>query len=134
MAKLRLAQSRALLFWKQKANIKWMREGDANTRFFHQTVKERRRRQCIRRITCEYMVACDSQQDIENEVIRYYQTLFTGGQTERHDDILQYIPWLVSDDENSHLLSLSTLEEVKQAVWDLSPTSAAGPDGFPGSF
>lgn len=26
------------------------------------------------------------------------------------------------------------LQEVKQVVWNLSPTSAAGPDGFPGSF
>lgn len=32
------------------------------------------------------------------------------------------------------LQGIPSLEEVKASVWDLSPTSVAGPDGYPGSF
>lgn len=109
-----------------------MREGDANTCFYHQTVKDQRRRQVIRRIVRDDGVECDDAHDIEVEAVRYYQALFATGTTSQPESILQCIPQLVSD--NDTLMSLPTLQEVKQAVWDLNPTSVAGPDGFLGSF
>lgn len=134
MAKLHLAQSRTLLYWKQKANVKWMSEGDANTHFFNNTVKERRRRQTIKHIIQEGAMECDIPQDIEQAAVHYYQTSFERSQTAQYEEILQYIPNLLSEEDNDFLLAIPTIQEVKQAVLDLSPTSAVGPDGFPGSF
>lgn len=133
MAALRLAQSRTSLFWKQKANVKWLK-GDANTHFYHQRVKNRRRRQAMRRIIREDGAECDLAYDINLEAIRFFQSLFSASTTSQHDSILQYITHLISADDNELQLSMPTLQEVKQAVWDLSLSSAAGPDGFLGSF
>lgn len=47
VAQIRLVQNRAFLFWKQKVNVKCLKERDANTTFYHQTVKDKRRRQSI---------------------------------------------------------------------------------------
>ena len=37
-------------FWRQKAAIKWLKQGEANTAFFHVLVRERRNRNYIARI------------------------------------------------------------------------------------
>lgn len=49
---------------------------------FQQKVKERRRTQAIKRIIREDGVEFESQQDIENEAIRYYKTLFSASHTQ----------------------------------------------------
>lgn len=37
-------------FWNKKTNIKWIREGDHNTRYFQQTVNKRRQRLYLHQI------------------------------------------------------------------------------------
>lgn len=38
------------MFWKQKANVKRLKDGDKNTKFFHHTVQQRRQKLHIHRI------------------------------------------------------------------------------------
>ncbi|VFQ90282.1 unnamed protein product [Cuscuta campestris] len=39
--------NREFIFWKQKCNLKWLQEGDANTKFFHNLAKAKRSQQRI---------------------------------------------------------------------------------------
>ena len=39
------------VLWKQRAKIKWLREGDANTKKFHAMVGEHRRMKHINHLT-----------------------------------------------------------------------------------
>ena len=47
---LKLALLREASYSRQKLCIRWMKEGDANTRFFHAQVEKRRVRTCIHRM------------------------------------------------------------------------------------
>jgi hypothetical protein len=35
------------IYWRQRSRINWLQHGDMNTRFFHHTTKDRRRRNKI---------------------------------------------------------------------------------------
>lgn len=133
-ANLLLHLCREEIFWRQKAHVKWAKDGDANTKFFHMSVKDRHRRQRINSIRNDEGVLLDSQPQIQNEAVRFFTHLYQGGDSTRMDELLTHIPTLLQPNDHSLLLQPVTLSEVKQAVWELDPDSAAGPNGFTGLF
>lgn len=59
-------------FWKQKARIKWLKEGDRNSRFFHATIQERRVRLRVSQIkdaTGQWLI---SETDIKSHVVDFF--------------------------------------------------------------
>ncbi|VFQ90762.1 unnamed protein product [Cuscuta campestris] len=121
-------------YWKQKASIKWIREGDYNTSFFHSLVKERRISQKIHKIRSEDGQWIQDKDDLLKEANFYFQQLYSKKVSENTEDFLSHIPKLLTVDDNSLLTQLPNEEEVKDAIWNLDPLSAAGPNGFTGEF
>ncbi|XP_071926168.1 uncharacterized protein [Coffea arabica] len=64
-------------FWRQKAAIKWIKEGDANTFFFHAAVKQKRSCNFIARIRGSGDSWFDSIEDIKLSASDFFSTLFT---------------------------------------------------------
>lgn len=60
-------------FGSKKANIKWLKEGDKNTIFFHQAVKHRRQKLAINRIRDGNSIWLDKHDDIANEVVEAFK-------------------------------------------------------------
>ncbi|KAH7855337.1 hypothetical protein Vadar_023843 [Vaccinium darrowii] len=63
-------------FWRQKARISWMVEGDRNTSFFHAKVTQRRKRNAIAGIQNSDGSWCDDPEDITKEFVQYFHQLF----------------------------------------------------------
>lgn len=117
-------------FWKLKSRINWLNDRDANTKYFHLTTIQRRRRNRISALkdTCSNWFFNPT--DIHNFIFRYYQNLFTFEQT--HSQYLH-------NDTNSHLLSTGDCyslgtplknSEITQALYSFKPLKALGHDGL----
>ncbi|KAL3529850.1 hypothetical protein ACH5RR_009172 [Cinchona calisaya] len=67
---------------------------------------------------------------IKQESVLFFQKLFDVDCTQPIGDSLDFIPRIVTEEDNANLVTAPTMEEVKKAVFSLSSDSAVGVDGF----
>ncbi|KAL8525760.1 hypothetical protein ACS0TY_015120 [Phlomoides rotata] len=65
------------LYWLQRSRVSWMREGDDNTKFFHNIANRRRRRNLIAGIRDGNGRICTERVTMERVFLDYFQGLFT---------------------------------------------------------
>ncbi|XP_037494378.1 uncharacterized protein LOC119370391 [Jatropha curcas] len=115
--------------------VKWLEDGDSNTKFFHNYVKLSRKFQRISSIKNSDGVWLSLQEDIGEEAVKHFSSLFQGEVMQQDcSQIIEYLPSLITTEHNLALGAISTDSEIKNAVWQLDPSSAPGPDGFDGRF
>lgn len=64
----------------------------------------------------------------------FFSRLYSSEQHQLDHELEEFIPHLVNDEDNSFLIALPHMEELKGVVFSLSANSAPGPDGFSGHF
>ncbi|KAL6218194.1 hypothetical protein ACLB2K_011409 [Fragaria x ananassa] len=121
-------------FWHQRSRVSWLKLGDQNTNFFHQSATKNRQRNRILRLRNSHGQWMDSDASIAATFLSYYQQLYTSVGPRDLDDILLLIDPVVTTSMNDCLSTPVTLVEVKQAILGLGSLKAPGPDGFPGLF
>ncbi|OIT37160.1 hypothetical protein A4A49_00689 [Nicotiana attenuata] len=107
---------------KQKTQLQWFKEGDANTKYFHSLVRGRRRNLYIHKIKDDDVdwISCD--ENIGEAACDHFQSLFsdTGGNI--REDLLSFIPSMTSQEDNAILNRDPTIEEIKHIVFSMNPT------------
>ncbi|KAH0647498.1 hypothetical protein KY285_032746 [Solanum tuberosum] len=119
---------------RQKARAKWLEEGDANTSYFHSTIKDRRRRLSLKKIMNEQNQWLEGNDQIAEGAVSFYQNLFSRESVAIDTETINYFPRCITDKDNEMLSALPTLQEVKECVFSLDPDSAPRPDGLNGCF
>ncbi|KAL6551326.1 hypothetical protein OROMI_021814 [Orobanche minor] len=128
-ANLTLTLSMEEDFWKQKANMKWMLEGERDSKFFHNLVKKKRQKiflHCIRDNGC----LITNPEDIQVSAVNYFSNCFAE-QIPILDEIdPNLVPKIITHDQNNMLCFTPTIDEIRSCVFDMEGDSVAGPDGF----
>lgn len=123
------------LFLAQRAKLKWIREGDANTNFFHAYVKNQKNRNKITAIANGSGQYVTSPTDISTLLVDFYQNHL--GQSAPRSSIDPMIVHMGAVIEQEDCLSLTRIPsdfEIKEAFFSIDDSKAPGVDGFSAAF
>ncbi|VFQ77269.1 unnamed protein product [Cuscuta campestris] len=76
-AELLFFSKRETDFWRQKSCIRWLKEGDASTKFFHNVVKNRRQKLRISSIKDDLGLNIEGDSNIASHAIDYYTKIYS---------------------------------------------------------
>jgi len=63
------------ILWRQKYRVRWLKEGEKNTNFFHMSTIARRTHNKIMKIHDEEGIERESHQDIENTPVNHFHNI-----------------------------------------------------------
>jgi hypothetical protein len=112
----------------QKSRSKWIQDGDSNSRFFHASIKGRRRRNNITVLKKgeDWIQGADN---IKIEVKDHFSKHFSEEWCNR--PFLEGIDFsTLSDDDNTFLLAPFEEEEFRDTIWSCDGNKSPGPAGF----
>ncbi|XP_042484544.1 uncharacterized protein LOC122064826 [Macadamia integrifolia] len=131
---LLIASRRHEALWAEKAKLRWVKNGDCNSKLFHLSVKMRRARNQISALKREDGSWVLDQRGIAEYSASFFEKFHEPTSIIEHPDLLDCIPKILSNEDVASLEAILGREEIKKAVWDMDPDSSPGPDGFPGKF
>jgi hypothetical protein len=121
--------------WYQRAKTKDLLEGDSNTKYFQLVASGKYRKTRIFQLQHEDGII-EGEQALKDCITTYYKDMSgppknssVSLEETRVDDNVQ-----VSQEENDLLVRPFTVEEVRDAVFQMEHNKAPGPNGFPTEF
>eukprot|EP00253_Pinus_taeda_P011292 PITA_11292 len=133
LGKLEERRKQEEVLWRQKSRIKWLREGERNTKFFHQAMIQHRQRNRILSIKDQNGERVVEQEGIEKVLVEHHKAILVEPLVDKSEaikEICSAISRLVTDDQNNALMRAANLEEIEEIVKSMKKGTAPGPDGF----
>nr|KAJ0217194.1 hypothetical protein LSAT_V11C300153710 [Lactuca sativa] len=122
----------ATLDLKKKLRVRWAVDGDENTRFFHEYVNNKNRKNTIYVLTINGSWSTDAK-EIMDEAVRFFEQKFKDRWPVRPKLIKNQYK-VLSDLDSKNLEEPFMLEEIKSVVWACANEKSPRPDGFTFKF
>ena len=124
-------------YWRQKSAFKWLREGDCNSKLFHQSVKIKRAALRIHRIQNSKGQWLEDPKEIVDAGVNYFKELLSdyllydaSYWNSLNMELERCVPKLVTSADNDILQAIPEIDEIRQVVFSLNSESSAGTDGY----
>lgn len=120
-------------YWKQRAKIFWLEEGDSNTRFFHASASTRKKMNHITNLKSEEGGIITKHDDLCNLIQAHFNNVFAG-KSSMDDSHLTDTENVITNVQNEELVAELSFEEFSLVVKQMHPDKASGPDGLNPAF
>jgi hypothetical protein len=120
--------------WRQKSRSLWLKAGDRNTTFFHKQAQARKSYNSIAEIKDGNSTYKDFE-SIKKAAFNHFQNLYREeGVTDPNSKFLEAVPSRTFPFMNQQLEAKISIQEIKEALFDMESDKAPGPDGFTARF
>lgn len=119
---------------RQRCRERWLRLGEAPTKYFFNKLKAKQDRESIRVLNLPNGHTTEDETEILAYIHQFYSELYTKDEqvqmaAESRNSTLELVTDSVTEDENTILLSMPSLEEVEEIVKNLPANKSPGLDG-----
>ncbi|KAM0844489.1 hypothetical protein ACQ4PT_057047 [Festuca glaucescens] len=122
------------MMWRQRSRVSWLKEGDRNTSYFHRKANWRQSKNTIKRIRGLNGNWTDDPEDIKKLANEFFNELYTNNASISPSDLLDLVHTPIDSEINANLCRDFSDEEIGDALFQIGPLKAPGPDGMPGRF
>ena len=129
------AHSAYLSFLRQKSKLMWLKDGDANTRFFHASIRMRQCHSSIHSIENFNGVIVNQPEDVANAFVDYYKVILGTSVSTKSvkPDIVALGP-IVNENMHAALTADFTSVDVHNAIFSIAVIQIPGPDCIGSQF
>ncbi|KAJ9536695.1 LOW QUALITY PROTEIN: hypothetical protein OSB04_un000168, partial [Centaurea solstitialis] len=119
---------------RQRAKVKWLTEGDANTKYFHRVIQERRHARFVHSVANSQGVFVFDD-DVAMAFIEHFMSII-GTVDEEVMPIMDDSLFVnrLSIGEANHMIRPILDEEIRQAIFSIGNDKSPGSDGFSAKF
>lgn len=119
--------------WDQRMKHQWAKDGDRNTRHFHLSVQQRRRKNTISHLQKDDQSWITDRGEITRELVTHFQELFRQPSSQ---DLPQFSiqGQVMSNLDNEAICRIPTQEEIWVVLVRMGSFTSPGPDGYPPVF
>ncbi|KAK3212233.1 hypothetical protein Dsin_016939 [Dipteronia sinensis] len=106
-------------FYRDWSRVKWLQDGDRNSSFFHASVRRRQYMNVLSSLSINGVLT-DDRLIIRDHIIKFYSNLFSldPSRVETEFPVVEdVIPSLVTDVENTFLISIPSTDNIHDAVF-----------------
>ncbi|XP_010541224.1 PREDICTED: uncharacterized protein LOC104814739 [Tarenaya hassleriana] len=125
-------------YFRQKSRIRWLKEGEQNTKYFHRVVLARQATNSIRFLVNDAGLKTYDVVMMKAMAVQHYRDILG---THDHNircwsktELQQILPFRCSEEDNSFLEEIPTESDIRSVVFELPKNKAPGPDGYPVEF
>lgn len=124
-------------FYRQKSRIQWLKGGDKNTKFFHQSVKRRQLSNRILSIKDSSGTIITDLSALPQVFINFFSSLLSPHEAlskPSFEELKRAIRRPLNDEQIRVFNEPVTDDDIKSTLFSLAKGKAPGPDGFPSEF
>lgn len=122
------------ILWRQRPRATYLREGERNAEWFHRQATWRKKHNTITRLMNENGQWVEQKEILHNMSTNFFKGLYTEDKNINPQGLLGLFNEMVSQGMNEALEKDFTEKEISDALFQIGPLKAPGPDGFHARF